>query len=94
MTGIIGGGSNAKQKTAVGSLQFQTSQKGAVIPLVYGTTRVAPDLIYYDDFTATPAASGLKGKGGGGGKTGNQQYNYSASVILGVCQGPVLGVAS
>ena len=91
MTGIIGGGSNAKQKTAVGSLQFQTSQKGGVIPLVYGTTRAAPNLIDYDDFTATPASSGLKGKGGGGGKTGNQQYNYSASVILGVCQGPVAG---
>jgi hypothetical protein len=63
-----------------------------VIPLVYGTTRAAPNLIDYDDFTATPASSGLKGKGGGGGKTGsNQQYNYSASVILGMCQGPVAG---
>jgi Putative phage tail protein len=91
MTGILGGGSNAKQKTAIGSLQFQTSQKGGAIPLVYGTTRVAPNLINYDDFTATPATSGVKGKGGGGGKTGNQQYNYSASVILGVCQGPVAG---
>jgi hypothetical protein len=91
MTGIIGGGSNAKQKTAIGSLQFQTSQKGGVIPLVYGTTRTAPNLIDYDDFTATPASSGIKGKGGGGGKTGSQQYNYSASVILGVCQGPVAG---
>jgi len=92
MTGILHGGSNAKQKTAIGSLQFQTSQKGGVIPLVYGTTRVAPNLIQYDDFTATPASSGLKGKGGGGGKTGSGQYNYSASVILGVCQGPISGI--
>ncbi len=91
MTGILGGGANAKQKTAIGSLQFQTSQKGGVIPLVYGTTRAAPNLIDYDDFTATPASSGVKGKGGGGGKSGNQQYNYSASIILGVCQGPVAG---
>jgi Putative phage tail protein len=91
MTGILGGGSNAKQKTAIGSLQFQTSQKGGVIPLVYGTTRTAPNLIDYDDFTATPASSGVKGKGGGGGKSGSQQYKYSASVILGVCQGPVAG---
>ena len=89
MTGIVGGGSNAKQKTAIGSLQFQTSQKGGVIPLVYGTTRLSPNLIDYDDFMATPASSGVKGKGGGGGKSGTQQYKYSASVILGVCQGPV-----
>lgn len=89
MTGIVGGGSNAKQKTAIGSLQFQTSQKGGVIPLVYGTTRLSPNLIDYDDFTATPASSGVKGKGGGGAKSGTQQYKYSASVILGICQGPV-----
>jgi hypothetical protein len=91
MTGILGDGSTAKQKTAIGSLQFQTSQKGGVIPLVYGTTRAAPNLIQYDDFTATPTSSGVKGKGGGGGKSGSGQYNYSASVILGVCQGPVAG---
>lgn len=94
MTGILGGGSNAKQKTAIGSLQFQTSQKGGIIPLVYGTTRVAPNLIDYDDFIATPASSGVKGKGGGAGKSGGQQYNYSASVILGVCQGPIAGIGT
>ena len=91
MTGILRGGSNAKQKTAIGSLQFQTSQKGAVIPLVYGTTRVAPNLIDYDDFTARSASSGVTGKGGGAGKSGSQEHSYSASVILGVCQGPVVG---
>ena len=69
MGGILGGGSNAKQQKAVGSLQFQTSQRGGVIPLVYGTTRVSPNLIDYDDFKATPAKSSA-GKGGGGGKGG------------------------
>lgn len=95
MGGIVGGGSNAKQQKAVGSLQFQTSQRGGVIPLVYGTTRVSPNLIEYDDFKATPASrQGGKGKGGGGGKGGGQQYNYSASVIMGVCQGPIAGIGT
>ena len=94
MGGIVGGGSNAKQQKAVGSLQFQTSQHGGVIPLVYGTTRVSPNLIEYDDFKATPARQGAKGKGGGGGKGGGQQYNYSASVIMGVCQGPIVGIGA
>jgi len=95
MGGIIGGGSNAKQQKAVGSLQFQTSQQGGVIPLVYGTTRVTPNLIEYDDFKATPASaqSGV-GKGGGGGKGGGQQYKYSASVIMGLCQGPITGIGT
>jgi len=97
MTGILGQGTNAKQATAAGSLQFQTSQVGGTIPLVYGCTRVACNLLDYQDFTATPAG----GKGGksngqahGGGKggtdaKGNGQYTYTASVILGICQGPV-----
>src|ERR1700740_2976079 len=86
MGGILGGSSNAKQQRAVGSLQLQTSQAGGVIPLIYGTTKVSPNLLDYDDFTATPSKqAGGKGKGGG------QQYMYSASFIMGVCQGPVAG---
>lgn len=92
MGGILGHGSNAKQQRAVGSLQFQTSQAGGVIPLIYGTTKVSPNLLEYDDFTATPSKqAGGKGKGGGGGKGGGQQYMYSASFIMGVCLGPVTG---
>src|SRR5215813_2526564 len=95
MGGIIGSGSNAKQSKAVGSLQFQTSQQGGVIPLVYGTTRLSGNLLDYDDFTATPSSkSGGKGKGGGGGKGGGQQYTYSASFIMGMCQGPVAGMGT
>src|ERR1700757_28517 len=95
MGGIIGGGSNAKQQKAFGSLQFQTSQRGGVIALVYGTTRVSPNLIDYDDFRAASSSqqSGI-GKGGGGGKGGGQQYKYSASIIMGVCQGPIVGIGT
>jgi hypothetical protein len=93
MGGILGGGSNAKQSKAVGSLQFQTSQQGGVIPLVYGTTRLSGNLLDYDDFTATPSSkTGGKGKGGGGGKGGGQRYTYSASLIMGLCQGPIAGI--
>src|SRR6516164_4797423 len=93
MGGILGGGSNAKQQRAVGSLQFQTSQAGGVIPLIYGTTKVSPNLLDYDDFTATASKQGGgKGKGGGGGKGGGHQYMYSASFIMGLCQGPIAGL--
>jgi hypothetical protein len=92
MGGILASSSNAKQQRAVGSLQFQTSQAGSVIPLIYGTTKVSPNLLDYDDFTATPSKqAGGKGKGGGGGKGGGQQYMYSASFIVGICQGPITG---
>ncbi|MBV9815075.1 MAG: phage tail protein, partial [Alphaproteobacteria bacterium] len=94
MGGILSGASNAKQQKAVGSLQFQTSQSGGVIPLVYGTTRVSPNLIDYDDFKAVPSNRQGAGKGGGGGKGGGQQYKYSASVIMGLCQGPIAGIST
>jgi hypothetical protein len=94
MTGILGAGSNAKQATALGSMQFQTSQVGGTIPLVYGATRVAVNLIDYQDFTAIPVTpkeqKGKGGKGKGGADAKNQgKYTYTASVIVGICQGPV-----
>jgi hypothetical protein len=92
MGGILGHGSNAKQQRAVGSLQFQTSEVGGVIPLIYGTSKVSPNLLDYDDFAATPSKQSRgKGKGGGGGTGGGQQYTYSASFIMGICQGPIAG---
>jgi len=95
MGGILGGRTNAKQQKAVGSLQFQTSQHGGVIPLVYGTTRSSGNLLDYDDFRATASSkTGGKGKGGGGGKGGGQQYTYSASFIMGLCQGPITGIGT
>src|SRR5262249_10358211 len=92
MGGILSGASNAKQQKAVGSLQFQTSQQGGVIPLVYGTIRVSPNLIDYDDFKAVASNRQSTSKGGGGGKGGGQQSKYSASVIMGLCQGPIAGI--
>src|SRR5262249_54507805 len=62
---------------------------------VYGTTRVSPNMVAYDDFKATPSSSRSgAGKGGGGGKGGAQQYKYSASIIMGVCQGPIVGIGT
>jgi hypothetical protein len=104
LTNILGGGPNAKQQQLAGSLRFQASQAGGVIPLVYGTTRVSPILLDYQDFEAHGGSAG-KGKGGGGGtpvgggttsgKAGKgSQTQYSASFILGVCQGPIAAFAN
>src|SRR5690348_3870463 len=91
----------AKQHAAVSGLQIQTSAYGKVIPIVYGTTRLAPNLIWYGDFQAiahqsSPPSSGKGGvtggsggKGGGGGAT---TYTYTAAVMLGLCEGPIQGL--
>lgn len=96
------GGANASQAPAATSLKVQTSVFGAVIAIIFGTTRAKPNLIFYNDFTATQAASsggkggGGKGGGGGGGKggagaAGGVSYTYSASLQLALCEGPING---
>ncbi|MCE9561881.1 MAG: phage tail protein [Planctomycetes bacterium] len=95
---IFGGGkSQANQQPAASGLQFQTSAYGKAIPIVYGTTRIAPNLIDYTDFLAVAqqSSSGAGGKGGvgggGGGKGGGGSVNYLyfAAVALGLCEGPI-----
>jgi hypothetical protein len=98
MSFLTGSGSQASQVTAVSGLQLQSSAYGKVIPIVYGTTRIAPNLIWYGHFVATPQASsgGGAGKGGGGGGKGGSasSYVYQTAVALGLCEGPVAGVGS
>jgi Putative phage tail protein len=105
MAAIFGGGTKtqAQQQPAVAGLQIQTSAYGKVIPVVYGTTRLAPNLIWYGDFQAiahqsNPSVGGGKGgSGGGGGKGGGGgpvSYTYQASVALGLCEGPIGGIGA
>ena len=106
MASIFGSSSKpqAQQQPALSALPIQTSVYGKVIPLVYGTTRMAPNLIWYGDFVATPHNSGNSGGGGkggvvggGGGKGGGggtTTFTYTASVALGVCEGPIDGIGT
>jgi len=108
MASIFGTSSKAqaKQQPALSGLQVQTSAYGKVIPIVYGTTRIAPNLIWYGDFVATPHNSSPSGggggkggvAGGGGGKGGSSggttTYTYSAAVALGICEGPIAGIGA
>jgi hypothetical protein len=88
----------ANNQVAVSGLQIQSSVYGKVIPIVYGTTRISPNLIWYGDFVATAHQSGGGGGGGkggpgggGGGKGGggSTTYTYSTAVALGLCEGPI-----
>ncbi len=90
----------AAQQAAVSGLHLQSSVYGKALPIVYGTTRIAPNLIWYGDFVAAPqsSSSGGGGKGGvtgGGGKGGGaSSYIYQTAVALGLCEGPVQGVGN
>lgn len=81
-------GSGKKTKPEYQGVQVQTSSNATPLPLVWGLQRLAPNLIWYGDFKAKPVKAG--GKGGGG--KGAQQYDYSASVEMALCQGPSAGI--
>ncbi len=86
------GGMNTTANRLVG-IQLQTSAYGGVIPIIYGTTRAAGNLIYYTDFVATPHTTSQNvGKGGGGGSISQTTYTYTACVVLALSEGPIQGV--
>lgn len=95
---MSGGGDTIQinnSENKVGALRVQSSTQGAPIALAYGLTRVTPNLIWYNDFTAVPhvqlETSGGGGKGGGGGgvQTTTTTYTYTVACLLGICEGPI-----
>lgn len=99
MSFLIGSKSQASQTAAVSGLQLQSSAYGKAVPIVYGTTRIAPNLIWYGNFTATPQGSSGGGKGGAagsGGKSGNSgtTYTYQTAVAFGLSEGPINGIGT
>jgi hypothetical protein len=97
MAGLLSSGRKNNGPTVASGLQLQSSVYGNPIAIVYGTTRVAPNLIWFGDFVATPVSAGKGGKGtviGGGGKSGGGQYTYQTAVAMALCEGPIQGIGN
>lgn len=83
-------------------LRVQSSINGTPIPIGWGTARIAPNLIYYNDFRSaqiqqqTGTGGGKGGTTGGGGKFGGggTQTVYYATVICGLCEGPIAAIGT
>ena len=76
------------------SLQVQRSSQGLTLPVIYGRTRVAGNLIWYGDFTTIEHKTTTQqgGKGGGGVTQEDIKYTYEAAVMLALCEGEIQGV--
>lgn len=75
-------------------LQVQSATYGIGIPLVYGTARMAGNIIWAQDIKETAHESGGGGKGGAFAKGGPSvtTYTYSITLAIGLCRGPITGV--
>ncbi|MDB2414177.1 glycoside hydrolase TIM-barrel-like domain-containing protein [Rickettsiales bacterium] len=80
-------------------LRAQTSTYGNVVPRIFGTMRIAGNVIWSTDIkevktekTSTQTSSG-GGKGGGGGKTTTSQttvtYEYFVTLAIAICEGAI-----
>jgi hypothetical protein len=90
----MGGGTISTSETRIEALRFQSSAFGAVIPVVFGVTRIPGNLLHYGNFRAIPNTTTTRsgGKGGGGVKQQNTTYTYRAAVMMALCEGPIISI--
>jgi hypothetical protein len=92
VSGLFGGGSQPTTTPDYTGLQIQTAVNTLPIPIVWGMSKLAPNVIWYNDFQ-TYYGSGGGGKGGiFGGASGSNETTYSASLIMALCEGAISGI--
>lgn len=84
--GFFFGGGGVVEQQRYGSLSVQSSSQGVPISIVYGKTKVAPNLLWYGNFQAVQHSESVGGKGG---DTSVTSYTYTVGVLLGLCEGEI-----
>ncbi|WP_028714363.1 glycoside hydrolase TIM-barrel-like domain-containing protein [Paracoccus sp. J55] len=71
--------------------RITSSTEGAVIPRVFGTTRIGGNVIWATDFREEVKKTTQGGKGGGP-EVETTEYTYYASFAVGICEGQIGGI--
>lgn len=87
----MGGQTISTSESRIEALRLQSSAYGVTIPLVFGVTRIAGNLLWYGGFAAVPHTTEEGGKGGGV-KVQNTTYSYTAWVQMGLCHGRITAI--
>ena len=87
-------GNSQVQTPQYTGIQMQASSSALPIPILWGMTLVAPNVIWAGDFVAIPLYSGGSGGKGGvfGGRSQITGYDYFTALVMGLCEGPVTNV--
>ena len=108
MSGLFGGKSNNIEinntENKVSALTLQQSSQGLPIPIVYGSTRITGNNLWYGNFlpvahtSSTSSSSGGGGKGGGGSSSTTTvtttTYTYTCGIAMALCEGPITSIGS
>ena len=91
---LYGGSSQAATTPDYTGLQIQTAVNTLPIPICWGMSKLAPNVIWYNDFQTHVSGGGKSGGKGGLFSSGSSSvtYTYSAAVILALCEGPIAGI--
>ncbi len=99
LDGALFGGQdvNVTRGARLSDLTVQTSTYGEAIPLVYGTIRLAGNVIWSRPIqekriSSTQSAGGGKGGGGSGATVTTTSYRYTVTLAVALCEGPIDGV--
>lgn len=90
--GLFGGHNTTIRENKISSFTVSTAEYGSTVPEILGTTRISPNVIYYDDFTAHEHRSSQKSGKGGRSRTTTITYTYTVAVILALCEGQISGI--
>lgn len=80
------------RENQISDFTVSTAQYGASVCEILGTTRISPNVIYWDDFTAHEHKSSQRAGKGGRSKTTTITYTYTVAVILALCEGQIAGI--
>lgn len=92
----MGGKTTSTETAKIAHIQLQTSAYGGVLPIVFGTMRIAGNCTWYGNFTPIPTTTSTSSGGKGLGKvtSKNTTYTYTAAVQLGLCEGTIAGIGA
>jgi len=97
--GFLAGGAAFPEKTFIegprlSDLDFQSSAYGLPIATVFGTKRLAGNVIWATQIKETRKETRVESGGGKGGGAGtvNVSFTYSVDMAVAICEGPIVGI--
>lgn len=88
----MGGKSTSTSATKLNQISVQSSALGLPLPRGWGRNRVKPNLFWYGAFQAIAHTTKQSAGKGLDGSSKSTTYTYTASVILGLCEGTIRGI--
>lgn len=92
MSGLFGNNTYTETRAdRINEFQLNQSSYGEFVPVIFGTTRISPNVVDWADFQSHEH----KEEQSSGGKGGSKQtsvsvtYTYTVKVLLALCEGPV-----